>query len=341
MFLREHVLHRRQPSRLASLGEFELHDRIRWTGDIARIGRVSVAGGSLTQIAKLGCWCALLVTAFCAGMADADEPRESPTGHSYSTRGQTPSARKHALNETGSSSVTLRNAALKRLPMQRLTRNAQKRILGIAKSPTIYRQLPTQAIDCDQEMFLFLTRNPEVLVGMWDLMGITNVQCKRTGPYQLDASDGSGTTCRIDLVYGDPTTHIYIANGSYDGKLVARPIRGSGVFVVSSGYSKGSDGNTEVTGKIDCFLQLDSLGADLIARTFSGLIGRSADKNFVETARFMTQVSQASQLNPNAMLDVANRIPQVNEQTRREFAGVIEEAAIRARDRVAVLRQSR
>ncbi|WP_149752695.1 hypothetical protein [Rubripirellula obstinata] len=274
------------------------------------------------------------MTAFCAAHVDADEPRESPNH-----RGQ--SAHDQALDQTGSSSVALRDAAVKRLPMQRLTRTAQKRILDIAQSPTIYRQLPTQAIDCDQDMFLFLTRNPEVLVGMWDLMGITNVQCKRTGPYQLDASDGSGTTCRIDLVYGDPTTHIYIANGSYDGKLVARPIRGSGVFVVTSNYAHGPDGSTQVTGKIDCFLQLDSLGADLIARTFSGLIGRSADKNFVETARFMTQVSQASQRNPNAMLDVADRIPQVNDHTRREFAGVIEEAAIRARERVAVLLKRR
>ena len=56
------------------------------------------------------------------------------------------------------------------------------------------------------------------MVGIWDLMGITNVHIDRTGPYQLEARDGSGTTCRIDLVYGDPNVHIFVANGSYDGE---------------------------------------------------------------------------------------------------------------------------
>jgi hypothetical protein len=304
-----------------------------------------VAGGSLTQIAKQGCWCALIGAAWIsAALNVANVCAAEPQARTASRQ---PLLTSPALapipseTDSGSSSVVLREASLKRLPLQRLTRAAQKQILDIAQSPTIYRHLPTQAIDCDQDMFLFLTRKPEVMVGIWDLMGITNVQCKRTGPYQMEASDGSGTTCQIDLVYGDPTTHIYIANGSYDGKMVARPVRGSGVFVVTSHYANAPDGHTTVTGTIDCFLQFDSLGADLIARTLSGLIGRSADKNFVETARFMSQVSQASQRNPAAMMDVAERMPQVDDSTRREFAGVIQNVATRARQRVAALPQSR
>jgi hypothetical protein len=213
------------------------------------------------------------------------------------------------------------------LPLQRLTPDAQQRILSVATSPTLYRRLPAQAIACDREMFLFLARNPEVLVGIWDLMGITKVQATRTGPYQFDAVDGSGTTCHIDLVYGDPSMHIYVADGSYDGKLVAAPIRGRGVFVLRSSYAEGAQGQTTVTGTIDCFVQIENLGADLIARTLSGLIGRSADHNFIETARFMAQVSQASELNAPAMIDVATRMPQVNESTRREFIRLITKLA--------------
>ena len=280
-----------------------------------------MAGGSIRRIVNVGCLCALIVAGSSGNSAIGQGLRQ---GEARST-------------DSGSGSSSLKKAALESLPMRRLTPAAQKRILDIAKSPTIYRRLPPQAIDCDQDMFLFLTRKPEVLVGMWDLMGITNVQTKRTAPYQMEASDGSGTTCMIDLVYGDPTTHIYVATGGYDGKLVAKPIRGSGVFVVTSRYAKAADGRTTVTGTIDCFLQLDSLGADLIARTLSGLIGRSADNNFVETARFMTQVSQASQRNPEAMLDIAGRMPQVTSSTRIEFADVIKNVAARSQARIASL----
>ena len=281
-----------------------------------------MAGGSFQRIVQRGCACAIILIAIAGSEVSAGEPSRLPSA-------------------SGESSATLRKAALSRLPMSRLTRSAQNRILKIAQSPTIYRRLPTQAIDCDRDMFLFLTRNPDVLVGIWDLMGITNVQTRRTGPYQMEAQDGSGTTCSIDLVYGDPTTHIYLANGSYDGKLVAKPIRGSGVFVVTSHYAQSSDGRTTVTGTLDCFLQLDSIGADLIARTLSGLIGRSADNNFIETARFITQVSQASQRNPHGMLGVADRMPQVSDQTRDEFSEVIKGVASRAESRIASLPSKR
>jgi hypothetical protein len=228
-----------------------------------------------------------------------------------------------------------RQQLISSLPMDRLTNDARNRILEVANSPTLYRRLPTQAIDCDRDMFLFLSRNPEVLVGIWELMGITKVQTTRTGPYQFDASDGNGTDCHVDLVYGDPTIHIYVAEGSYDGKLVAKPIKGRGVFVLRSSYAEGATGRNTVTGTIDCFVQIESLGVDLVARTLSGLIGRSADYNFTETARFISQVSEASEVNPAAMLDVAARIPQVSEATRAQFVQRITSLASQSDRRAA------
>ena len=234
---------------------------------------------------------------------------------------------KSAKNHT--SSYSQRQQVIKGLPLKRLTPQAQNRILAVAKSPTLYRRLPTQAIDCDREMFLFLTRKPEVMVGMWDLMGITKVKTKRIGPYQLEAQDGSGTDCQVDLVYGDPSMHIYVAEGSYDGPMVAKPIRGKGVFILRSSYAQSADRRTTVTGTLDCFVQIENLGADLLARTLSPLIGRSADNNFIETARFMAQVSQASEKNPLAMVDVAHRMNQVTEPTKRQFIDVISTVARR------------
>ncbi|QDT04565.1 hypothetical protein K227x_29570 [Rubripirellula lacrimiformis] len=281
-------------------------------------GETSVAGGSIHTIAHGRWFCAIALAMCLTTSPNVANAEGGLFGHSS--------------NDADTSSKQ-RKAAIASLPMQRLTQSAQARIMSIVDSPTIYRRLPPQAIDCDQNMFLFLSRNPEVLVGMWDLMGITNVQIRRTGPYQLEAIDGSGTTCQIDLVYGDPHMHIFVASGSYDGKMVAKSVDGKGVFILSSRYSQANEGRTTVTGTIDCFLQLESLGADLIARTLSGLIGRSADVNFAETARFIAQVSQASEKNPRSMLDVASRLPQVDEQTRRDFAGQIADVARGAADR--------
>ncbi|WP_173405108.1 hypothetical protein [Novipirellula maiorica] len=242
--------------------------------------------------------------------------------------------------QSGTASIERRREVLASLPMQRLTRDAQQRILSIANSPTIFRQLPTQAISCDRDLFLLIARNPEILVGMWDVMGVTQVTTKRIAPYQLDASDGSGTQCVVDLVYGDPNIHIYVADGSYDGKLVASPIKGRGVFVFRSTYATSATGQTTVTGTLDCFVQLDSLSADLIARTFSGFIGRSADSNFVETARFLSQISAASQQNPHSMIDLARRLPQVPPETKQQFVEVVKNVNRRQQQRQQELVQS-
>lgn len=227
-------------------------------------------------------------------------------------------------------SAKQRREVIDAMPLERLTKTAQKRILDIAKSPTIFRRLPTQAIACDRDMFLFLSRNPEVLVGMWDIMGVTSVTIERIDRYRLQAEDGTGTQCQVDLVYGDPNLHIYVATGSYDGKLATKPIVGSGVFVLRSDYAENSTGGTTVTGTLDCFVKFNSFGMDLVARTLSGLIGRSADNNFVETARFMSSVSQASEDNPAGMIDLSRRLPQVEPPVKRQFGGTILAVAQRA-----------
>lgn len=284
-----------------------------------------VAGGSIRMIVSGWCLCALFTTLMFPSVCRAE-------------RGG------FLFNKSGNkspNSYQQRQQVIAGLPIQRLTRQAQNRILSIANSPTLYRRLPTQAIDCDRDMFLFLARNPEVMVGMWELMGITKVQTRRTGPYQFEALDGSGTRCQVDLVYGDPNLHIFVAEGSYDGKMVAKPIRGKGVFILRSNYATSADGRTTVTGTLDSFVQIESLGADLVARTLSGFIGRSADNNFIETSRFMAQVSQASQKNPPAMLDVAERLPQVIDPTKRQFVNVITTVARRAEQNLQLVRHRR
>ncbi len=278
-----------------------------------------VAGGSIRKIVKRGCLCALamLLLPGVTPSAYAEPPTNKKSGGLRS------------LTKGFGGSYAQRQKVIGDLPMNRLTRKAQQEILSIANSPTIYRRLPTQAISCDRDMFLLLTRQPEILVGIWDLMGITKVTSRRTGPYQLEAEDGTGTKCIVDLVYGDAETHIFVAHGSYDGKLVTNPVKGQAVFILHSRYAKSASGGTTVTGSLDCFIQLDHLGADLIARTFSGLIGRSADNNFTETARFISQVSQAAEKNPPALIDVARRIPQVDANTRQRFVDVISTVARR------------
>ncbi len=212
-----------------------------------------------------------------------------------------------------------RAAAIAAVPTSRLTPAARDRIHSIVGRPTFYRHLPTQVIDCDPDLFICITRQPELLVGIWEVMGITHVKTKRLDDYRLLAHDGSGTTCTIDLVYGDRGLHVFVADGYYDGKLVASKITGKGVFVLRTKYEKQANGLTFVEGTLDCFVQLDNLGADLIARTFGPLIGKTADHNYIETAKFVGQLGISARENPLGVQDLGARLPQVNEAVKVKF----------------------
>jgi len=228
--------------------------------------------------------------------------------------------------ETGQSSRELRNAAVAVIPLTRLTPVARQRISSIVDRPSLFRHLPTQTIDCDPELFMCIARQPELLVGIWEVMGITQVKTERLDQYRLLARDGSGTTCTVDLVYGDRSTQIYVADGYYDGKLVASKLTGKGVFVLRTKTEMQGDGLVQIAGTLDCFVQLDNLGADLIVRTFGPLIGKTADSNFAETAKFIGQIGLTARQNPEGLQDLGNRLPQVDANVRQKFVAVIDDA---------------
>jgi hypothetical protein len=263
----------------------------------------------------------VVASSFGNGLCSAQTPsgRSSPSP----TRVPGPVSAERPPVPPGQSSRELRAAAIASLPATRLTPEAKLRINNIVEKPTLFRHLPTQAVDCDPELFLYIARHPEVLVGIWDVMGVTQVHCERLDEYRLKARDGSGTTCTVDLVYGDRSTHVYVADGFYDGKLVAAPLTGKGVFVLRTRFETRADGLTTVYGSLDCFVQLDNIGADLIARTFGPLIGRTADNNFAETARFIGQIGSTARTNPQGLEELASGLPQVSEKTRRGFVEVI------------------
>lgn len=226
-----------------------------------------------------------------------------------------------------------RREALDAIPMQRLTPTAQQRIQAISSRPTLHRHLGRETIQCDPDLFICMVRNPEILVGIWELMDISHVQTKRIDPFQLRAIDGTGTDCTVDLVYGDPKVHVYVADGFYDGKLSPQRINGKGLFILRTEYRKDEQGNVLIDGTLDCYLQIEQVAADLILRTFGPLIGRSADHNYTETARFLDQLGLAACRNPQGLEDVALRMPQVSDATRHQFVSLIRQAAERYHSR--------
>jgi hypothetical protein len=179
--------------------------------------------------------------------------------------------------------------------------------------------MPISVIDCDPTLHQFLLRYPEVVINIWQLMGITNVSADRTGPFTMNASDGVGTTSQVELIYGTNDTHLFFCEGQYEGPLFRKPVNGRCVLVLKTGHREKQDGKWSVSNRMDIFLQLDHVGVDAITKTLHPLVGKSADVNFTETMKFVERISMTAEKNGPGMERLAERLDKVDPATREKF----------------------
>jgi hypothetical protein len=133
------------------------------------------------------------------------------------------------------------------------------------------------------------------------------------------ATDGAGTACNIQFVYSSPDTHVIVADGSYSGPLFLRPVKCRCVLVLKSAYVKETDGRIHVTSRMDTFIDLDSVGVELFAKTVQPLVGKAADHNFSETSGFFGTLSRAAERNPAGVERLSAKLTKIDPTVRGEF----------------------
>ncbi len=73
---------------------------------------------------------------------------------------------------------------------------------------------------------------------------------------------------------------------------------------------------------MDVFMKLDNFGADLLTRTLGPLVGKTADYNFVESAKFVAQLYELCRDNPSAAQQLGSRMTKVDPAVRTKFLQV-------------------
>ncbi|MGY8771346.1 MAG: hypothetical protein ACKVH8_23275 [Pirellulales bacterium] len=214
---------------------------------------------------------------------------------------------------------TEQKEAVLQIPFAKLNRETSDSLHQVIDNPSIFRRLPVQVIDCNPSMYRLLIRYPEIVVNIWDLMGITNVSVERTGQYRFHADDGAGTVSDVDLVYGNQNTHIFYASGYYDGPLTPGKVSANCVLILKSGYTKTQDGKEFVLNRLDLFVRFDNKGADLLARTLYPLVGKTADYNFSEASAFLGKISQSAEDNLAGIQSLSGKLRNITPELRDHF----------------------
>lgn len=243
--------------------------------------------------------------------------------------GLLPAGARGARSDEADTSAAAREDAIRTLPLRELTSETRRKLMAVVESPSIYRRLPHKSIACDPALYMFLVRNPEVVVNIWQLMSVANMTADRVGPYLWKGNDGAGTTCDVELVYGNDDLHVIYSDGFYEGALLKHKITGRCVLVLKTGYSEHSDRKTYVASRLDLFVQIDNAGADVVARTLSPWVGKVADANFHESCIFASKLSQTAEQNSPGVQRLSDKLTKVEPPVREEFSKIA--AAIQQR----------
>jgi hypothetical protein len=239
-----------------------------------------------------------------------------------------------------SSSRQVQQEAVASLPLRQLTPEQQAKVASVTAHTTVFRRMPAQVVRCDPDMYLFLVEHPEVLANIWGLAaqkqapaGIQEIKLTRTGPNTLTAHDGIGTQGDVEILHRSHDKHLLYASGSYDGPLFLKPVVGRGLLYLTTAYAREPDGTYYMTCQLDAFIALERSGTELLARTFSPIVGKVADASFMQSLAFVQMLADISEVNPTGIDQLTPRLEYVQADVCEEFSLLASTAASRADQR--------
>jgi len=236
------------------------------------------------------------------------------------------------LGESLGGQRQFRNQTNQSIPWQQLNQEAREKISDVVQNPSMYRRCPSCTIAADPDFFRFLVRYPEVVVSIWQIMGVTQMSAERTAPFVLDTDDGAGTISQLELVYGNENLHIYYGTGTYQGPVFRRKMTGRCVLVLRSLYSVDGLGQSKATNEMDIFLKMDNVGTSLMAKTIQPIVGPTADQNFLDSLQFIQRLNEKTMENGPGVQHMGTRLG-IEDGVKEQFielAGLVYERSLKS-----------
>ena len=213
-----------------------------------------------------------------------------------------------------------RQNALDCIPLSRLDEEARAKVDSVLSDVAIFRRLPIRVAQCDPDMYLFLVRHPDVVTNIWEVLGLAKLSVRQTAAESFELADQHGTRGTAEILYSSPTTHLIYTEGSYEGPLLIRPVRGRTVLLLKTGYVLEPDGRYYITSRLDVFVRVEQSAAELLTKAFHPLIGKVADVNFTQTTGFVGSLSRTAEVNHAGMRRLAGKLTKVSPEVRERFA---------------------
>jgi len=223
-----------------------------------------------------------------------------------------------------SASDDSRRNALGAIPYDKLDPQQRNKVSQVLSNVSVFRRMPIRLVECDPELYLFLIQHPDVIVNIWEVLGVTQLQVRQGPDGRFRIADNAGVRGTLEMLYQSQNTQLAYAEGSYEGPLSIRPAKGRALILLRSGYVQENDGQWYITTRMDCFLNIDPGATELITKILQPMVGNVADNNFVQTVAFLGSLWRTAETNPRGVQRLATRLQNVQPELRQQLADMAE-----------------
>jgi len=231
--------------------------------------------------------------------------------------------------QKASTSLASRREAIQAIPLDRLSPEAQAKVKWVLDNTSVYRRLPLRVVICDADLYRFLVQHPDVVVNIWQALGVSNLAMRQVEPDTYQVDDAAGTSGTLQFLYRGRDLQLVYVDGRYTGRLFGHHVRGRGVMMLRSGFIRDTEGRSFVTSRLDAFMNIEPQSAEFLSKTFQPYVGKVADSNFVQAADFLGSLSRTAEVNPPGMQRLAGRLEKISPEVRQQFAQLAEQVAQR------------
>ncbi|MHC4875092.1 MAG: hypothetical protein ACYTGL_01260 [Planctomycetota bacterium] len=223
--------------------------------------------------------------------------------------------------------------AIDRLPAAQLTEEQISRIRGVLEKRSLFRQLPTLAVEATPEVHSYFVSNPEAAVGIWRVLKISQFELQKTQPTVWFGDAGDGSQGTIEVLHRSPNSVLLHCDGAYKSPLLPKPIRATSIMHLRVQPKKMEDGTSILVQDLDLFVTFPSQTVDTVARLISPVSHMIADRNFRELTLFVRFMQVAMERQPGWVERTVQRIEGIDRKQREELLTVSARAFVDSRKR--------
>jgi hypothetical protein len=201
------------------------------------------------------------------------------------------------------------------------------------KSLSLFRELPTLAVEVDPEVHQFFVDHPEVAVAIWRALKISKFEMTEIQPGRYAATDNNGTSGQIEVLYRDAHQVLVMCDGVVHSPLLPGDIHAKTLLHLQVDFGKTKDDLIWSRNRLRMYVEFPSEAIETAAQVVSPLGNLIIDRNLKEVCLFIGMMSAAMAHQPGWVEHITKQLDDVSPKRRNELIQLTAKVFVAARKR--------